>query len=934
VEQTGATRTGAGRPVDRTGATRTGANRPVDRTGAGRPVDQTGATRTGTGRPLDRTGASRPVDQTGATRTGATRTGAARPVDQTGSTRTEGPRRNPRPGERTQPVAGSIGPPRRRTDSTSAVSATAGSQPAGPRDAEAAAVRRRSDKAAEGPLDSAVNATAARLVAEGRSRMADQGDAGQPERRRRDRRAQRFDPASLAALPAELKERVFAYYRRRSAVVAGYTPRQRLWRRARWIGLGALGLFIVLPVMMFVIGYLYFSIPSPDDAATKQIATIDYADGSSMASIVPPQGNRIKVNIDQIPKAVQYASLSAEDRTFFSNPGFDPLGLTRAVWKQLTGGVGGGSTITQQYVKKTLVGDEHSLWRKYKEMVLAVKISQQNSKDKILADYLNAIYFGRSAYGIQAASKAYFNKNVWELDAAQGALLAGVIQSPSRWDPAVNPQHAAERWSYVIDGMVEKGWLPAAQRTTAHFPATVPPQRTSGGTPLDYRGLILNAVRDELEQRLNISEQEFNQEGLKITTTIDPQAQQQAVDAAQKNMAGQPDNLRTALVSIDPTTGAVLAYYGGGNGVGLDYARVDKQPGSTFKPFVLLAALQQDDPIGLGSKFKGEPRPGLRNADGASCQLCDLKQAMTISNNVIYHDLAVKVGPDKVADAARQAGITSPLTNVDAGIALGDKEVTPVELASAYGTFAANGTYHPPHLVTKVTASDNRVLYDSVDDAGQQRIRPQVARNVVEAMLGVPGYDKLTLPGARAVAAKTGTVQSYLENQNNDAWTVGFTPQMVSAVWVGTDQNTPIKNSKGQPIYGAMLPGQIWRSYMQDAARSPNPQSFPPFKAIGTPPAVTGTNDGFMAGPSPSPAPAPSSSASASASPSPDGGNNTGNQGGQDRECGLLGCHDVPTDNNDDGSNSRSDNHDEAGNQPNSDTGTGLTSNAREPVRG
>jgi membrane peptidoglycan carboxypeptidase len=623
--------------------------------------------------------------------------------------------------------------------------------------------------------------------------------------------------------------------------------------------------------------------------------------------------------------------------------------------RQLTGGGGGGSTITQQYVKNSLVGDQHSLWRKYREMILAVKISQENTKADILADYLNAIYFGRGAYGIQAASQAYFGKNVWELSPSEGALLAGVIQSPSRWDPAVDPQHSVERWTFVADGMLRQGWLTPEQRAAARFPVTIPPRRISGGVPTDDRGLILSAIKDELESR-GISEQEFSQEGLKITTTIDPVAQQQAVDAVHKGLDGQPPNLRSALVSIDPQTGSILAYYGGDNGVGLDYARVRKQPGSTFKPFVLLADMLQPTPMGLGTQFKGEPIPGLRNADGASCQVCDIKQAMTISNNVIFHELAMRVGPQKVADAAKLAGITAPLNKVDAGIALGDKEVTPVDLASAYATIAAGGVYHPPHLVTKVTTSDDRVLYEAVNPPSQ-RFSAQVARNVIEAMLGVPTYDKLTLSGSRPVAAKTGTVQSYVENQNNDAWTAGFTPQVASVVWIGTDQNTPIKNAKGAPISGGTMPGTIWKTYMFDATKSQPAQSFGPYKAIGAPPAVAGPTDGFMAGGAPAApaAPAPDAAVPPSDAPPPpeqnderpsssdnsdsgDSGGGGGGGGGSHKECGLLTCKTVQDQGQKAPSSSSGDSGEQAEAQrsPESDsgsTGTAIPSTS-QPVRG
>jgi membrane peptidoglycan carboxypeptidase len=741
-------------------------------------------------------------------------------------------------------------------------------------------------------MASPANATAARLIAEGRARMAGQPEDGRAASRRDRRERPRFDPASLTGLPEVIVDWFARYRHRRSTKLARYTRKQMIWYRLRLVGLAALGIFVVLPVLLFGLGWIFFDIPTPDDAVNKQIATINYDDGTELAKIVPAEGNRVKVSIDQVPKHVQFAVLSAEDRSFFSNPGFDPVGMARAAWRQLTGGVGGGSTITQQFVKKTLVGDEHSLWRKYKEMIIAVKISQQSSKDNILADYLNAIYFGRGAYGIQSASQAYFGKNVWELTPSEGALLAAVIQSPSAWDPAVNPQHALERWTFVMNGMVQQGWLSRDQRAAARFPTTLPPRKISGGIPGDSRGLILNAIRDELEQR-GISEQEFNQEGLKITTTIKPEIQEEAVQAATKGLAGQPPNLRGALVSIDPENGDILAYYGGDNGVGLDYAKVSKQPGSTFKPFVLLAALEQQDPIGLGTRFKGEPRQGLRNSDGASCPVCDLKQAMTISNNVVYFDLAQRVGPQKVADAARQAGITSPLKDPTAGIALGNKEVTPVELASAYATIAGGGVYHQPHLVTKVTTSDDRVLYEAVG-ADERRFSEQVARNVIEGMLGVPTNDKLGLPSGQAVAAKTGTVQSRFEGQNNDAWIGGFTPKIATVVWIGTDQNSPIKNSRGAPIYGNMLPGSIWKSFMSDATKERPGGSFGPFRAIGTPPAVTGQYDGFAAQ-SAQPAPPPASAFPSAGPLPPDGLTSNGaggTTGGGDarRDCTGAGC--------------------------------------------
>jgi membrane peptidoglycan carboxypeptidase len=615
------------------------------------------------------------------------------------------------------------------------------------------------------------------------------------------------------------------------------TPAQQKARRRKLIKRSLLGLVatVVLgPVLAFVIGYLVFSVPTPDDAVNNQVAVVSYDDGSALTRLVPQQGNRIKVPIEVVPEAVRHAVLAAEDRTFYSNPGFDLTGILRAAWNQLRGGVGGGSTITQQYVKNTLVGDQQTLWRKYKEVILSVKISQEHTKDQILGDYLNAIYFGRGAYGIQSASQAYFGKNVQDLTPEQGAVLAGLIQSPSRWDPAVSPEHAVERWNFVLDGMVSQGWLDPAERAAATFPPTIAPRPATGGVPSDSSGHIVSAVTAELSD-LGITEQDVAQEGLRITTTIDPARQKEAVDATHDALSGQPVNLRSAMVSIDPNTGGVLAYYGGDNGLGLDYARTERLAGSTFKPFVVLAALQQDPPIGLGETFSGKPVPGLRNDDGADCDKCDLKQAMTLSNNVVFNSLAKKVGPENVAAAARSAGITSPLDDPNEGIALGNKEVSAFDLASAYATIAAGGVWHPPHLVTSVVTADNRVLYQAPPD-GERRFPERVARNVTEAMLDVAPTDGLGLPGGRPVAAKTGTVQSRFEGQNNDAWMAGFTPSVATSVWMGTDMNSPIRTASGTPIEGKSLPGDIWHDFMAAALDDQPVQDFAPFRAIGDAP--------------------------------------------------------------------------------------------------
>ena len=589
------------------------------------------------------------------------------------------------------------------------------------------------------------------------------------------------------------------------------------------------------PMLAFGAGYLLFAVPNPDDAVNNQVALVSFADGSQLTRLVPEAGNRTKVGIEAVPVHVREAVLAAEDRTFYSNPGFDLSGIVRAAWNQLRGGVGGGSTITQQFVKNALVGDEQTLWRKYKELVLSVKISQERTKDEILGDYLNAIYFGRGAYGIQSASQAYFGKDVAQLTSEEGALLAGLIQSPSRWDPAISPERAVQRWDFVLDGMVAQGWLSPAKRAAAQFPATIArPTGTGGGVPSDSSGHIVTAVTRELAD-LGIDEQDLAQGGLRITTTIDPARQRQAVTAAHAALNGQPPDLRSAVVAIDPGTGGIVAYYGGDNGQGLDYARTQRLAGSTFKPFVVLAGLLRDPPVGLGETFDGTAKRGLRNAAGADCTRCDLKQAMTVSNNVVFASLARKIGPEAVADAARAAGVTAPLTDPNDGIALGNKEVSTVDLASAYATIAAGGMWRPPHLVASVVRADDTVLYQAATQ-GEQRFPERVARNVTETMLDVASTDGLALPGGRPVAAKTGTVESRVDGQNNDAWMAGFTPTVSTSVWMGTDMNSPIRTSGGTPVEGKSLPGEVWQEFMSDAHDDAPVAQFAPFRPIGEPP--------------------------------------------------------------------------------------------------
>ncbi len=631
----------------------------------------------------------------------------------------------------------------------------------------------------------------------------------------------------------------------------------------KWVRRGLYATFavlIVLPLITFGMAYLIVDVPKPGDIRTSQVSTILASDGSELAKIVPPEGNRVDVNIDQIPVHVRDAVMAAEDRDFYSNPGFSFTGFARAIKNNIFGGdLQGGSTITQQYVKNALVGSERSgiggLIRKAKELVISTKMSGEWSKDQVLQSYLNIIYFGRGSYGIAAASRAYFDKPVEQLTVADGALLAALIQRPSGLDPAVDPEGAAERWNWVLDGMVEIGALSPADRAAQVFPPTVAPDLASSqNQTTGPNGLIERQVTKELLELFDINEQTLNTEGLQVTTTIDPKAQNAAEEAAAEYLEGQDPDMRTAVVSIDPRTGGVKAYYGGTDANGFDFAQAGLQTGSSFKVFALIAALQQG--MGLGYQVDSSPVSmngiTINNVEGGSCGTCNIAEALKRSLNTSYYRLMLKLnnGPADVADAAHQAGIAESFPGVDHtlsedgqggppnnGIVLGQYQTRVLDMASAYATIAASGVYHKPHFVQKVVNAQGDVLFDATqqDNSGEQRIDKKVADNVTSAMQPIAAYSNgHNLAGGRPSAAKTGTVQLGDTGANRDAWMVGFTPSLSTAVWVGTTEGTkPLENKWGSPIYGSGVPSDIWKTTMDGALEDTEDESFPKPEEIG-----------------------------------------------------------------------------------------------------
>ncbi|WP_081866478.1 transglycosylase domain-containing protein [Blastococcus sp. URHD0036] len=617
------------------------------------------------------------------------------------------------------------------------------------------------------------------------------------------------------------------------------TKKQRRRRRLKILAGVVAGMFVLLAVFVGVV-YATTEVPDPNSVQNAQTTVVYYSDGTTEMGRLGDE-NRTNVTLDQVSEPARNAILAAENRDFYSDPGISLTGIVRAAWNNVSGGsTQGGSTITQQYVKNAFLTSEQTFSRKFQELFLAIKLDNEYSKDEIFENYLNTIYFGRGAYGIEAAANTFFGVPAANLTAEQGAVLAVLIRNPSGNDPEVNPEGATSRWERVLDAMQEEDWLTADQRAAAVYPPVLPRAGSNLGIPAGPEGLIVRQALDELRAK-GYTDQQIQAGGLRITTTIDKPAQDAALAAVNDVMTDpvQPENLREALVSIDPRTGAVRAYYGGPNGNEFDYAQALRQPGSSMKPYVLATALQQG--IGVESRrdgsspqtFSDRDAP-VRNSGGASCGNCTLVEAMTRSLNTTYYGLALEVGPDNVRTTAlAAAGMpeawddgAKTLANADGGtgasIGIGEYEMRPIDQAHGFATLAAGGVERTPYFVSRVTDSTGAVLLEYGGDAGEQVIPADVASDTTYALEGVADYSRRPLDDDRPVASKTGT-QGLNAEDNSDAWMVGYTPSLSTAVWMGTEVRDPIRNASGAIVYGSGLPGAIWQQYM-DAVLAGTPE--------------------------------------------------------------------------------------------------------------
>jgi membrane peptidoglycan carboxypeptidase len=618
----------------------------------------------------------------------------------------------------------------------------------------------------------------------------------------------------------------------------------RYARRAAFVMLGVFGLC----ALVFTIAYLLTPIPSAKSASIAAGSVFYYSDGKTAFARQGP--NRTIVDLDRVPKPVREAVLAAENRSFYRDPGVSVQGTVRAMWSTVSGAqVQGGSTITQQMVRNYYSGlsQERTVFRKLKEIMISMKVGNEKSKDWILEQYLNTIYFGRDAYGIEAAARAYFGLPVEKLTPAQGAYLAAAIQQPTSFGAAakVDRPTAEARWRYVLDGMVQMGSLSASDAATLKFPTLIKQKLTN--SLKGQIGYMKNIAVKELEER-GYTEDEINRGGFKIRTTFDKGLMAAAEATVKADLPSETSKkIVTGLVSVDPSTGAVKAFYGGENYLDTQLSTSFGsyvQAGSGFKPYVLAAALDQG--LGLyytvdGSSPQTFDGAQIHNDSDSSYGEVNLIEATQRSINTAYVNLGQKVGLDKITAMAEGMGIpenqlTANFANTVPSFPLGVVSLSPAQQAGGFATFAAEGVHHRTHVIYSVTDSSGKER--KVKDESNRVFGKDVARDATYAMTKVVEAGTGTraqLDDGRPVAGKTGTT-----DRSRALWFNGFVPQLATSVAVfNSDPNKPV-TIPGYSAYGGSLPAQIWHDYMTVATQNLPIKDFgdPTFFAGGSDPAA------------------------------------------------------------------------------------------------
>lgn len=603
----------------------------------------------------------------------------------------------------------------------------------------------------------------------------------------------------------------------------------------RWIlFLGVLGFFAGSVLLVF--SYFTVQIPDPNSYVTSQATILSYDDGTEFARIGAQ--NRTSVPLGKIPLDLRHAVLAAENRNFYSEHAISPTGIIRALFNMARGGgVQGGSTITQQYAKTAFLTPDQTIKRKIKELIIAIKLENMMTKDEILENYLNTIYFGRGAYGVETASQIYFGKSVRDLTLRESAVLASVLRSPGYYDPGLregNDKRLAARYRYTLRGMVSAGWADEKILKNLEMPTVNPRSKT--GILAGPKGYLVAAVQKELN-KLGFSDEKLMVGGLKVTTTLNKKAQEAAVLAVAKEAPKKaPDDLHIGLAAVRPGTGAILAMYGGPDYVERQLNNATQgiaQAGSSFKPFALAAALEAGislDTVWSGKSpqtFDDNGKPYVvANYGKKSFKNLTLLEATEKSVNTVYVPLGIAVGPEKVIDAARRAGIPDAVEMVPTpSVVLGVASPHVLDVASAYATFAAQGVYAKPFLVLEVGNKNGGVLYKA-NPQSREVFAKDVMADLTYALQNVvkfgSGFAAQKL--GRPAAGKTGTSQ-----ENSSAWWNGYTPQIAASVAFYRDDATKTLKGIGgmTTLTGGSFPARIWTEFMKGALKGEPVLDFP-----------------------------------------------------------------------------------------------------------
>ena len=615
------------------------------------------------------------------------------------------------------------------------------------------------------------------------------------------------------------------------------------------------------------------SLPKERPSIESRITRVFDSTGAEMANYRRFETS-LPVARGDIPPVLVDAVLAMEDQRFYEHNGVDSRGIFRAFWADVKGGgyVEGGSTITQQYVRLVYTGDERTVGRKLKEAILAGRVEKELSKDEILYRYLSRAYFGSGAYGVGAAAEAYFNKKVKDLSLTEAATLAGLLSAPSQYDPRANPGEAEFQRQRALGKMVDQGRITQQQYAEAMplrvtladnrprvgaAPATVVQPAKALPTKFPWYS---DYVRSYLVARYG--DDKVYSGGLRVETAIDPSMQAKAEAAVNEALTGTTAPLDMALVAVEPKTGLVRAMVGG-----RDFAKSQvnlalgscperpaaeegrpvktdgpicvagggsgRQPGSAFKPFTLAEALE--DGMSLDKTYRGPGRYTYPNCRGEGCTVSNvesggygslnLKQATAYSVNTVYAQLVQDVGVKDTAEMAHRLGVTmvnaqGKLPNGEdygPSLTLGAAEVSPLDMAAAFGVFATRGMQYPVSPVTRVLDADGKVLEDNRTRGGKRVLEERIADQMNEVLKGVVGggtAKAADIGRPNGTAGKTGTSENF-----SDAWFVGYTPELSTAIWMGyADSQKPLVNVKGLPrVYGGTLPAKTWHTFMSAA---------------------------------------------------------------------------------------------------------------------